>query len=115
MSQPAVGNRLKSLAVVAHNSCSDVPLDIHAHHFRYARASHWLEEGVNIVQISLLLGHANLDTTMTYLDITMDQKLAALETISSDIAIDTPKKWDKSESSLANLCGIKEIKQNRQR
>jgi len=115
MSQPAVGIRLKSLAAVAHNSCSDVPFDIHAHQFRHARASHWLEEGVNIVQISLLLGHANLDTTMTYLDITMDQKLAALETIKDDNAIDTPKKWKKTESSLANLCGVKEIKKNRKR
>ena len=113
MSQPAVGSRLKSLAAVAHNSCLDVPLDIHAHQFRHARASHWLEEGVNIVQISLLLGHANLDTTMTYLDITMDQKLAALETITGNDVIDTPKKWKKTGVSLANLCGVKEIKKNK--
>ena len=113
MSQPAVSSRLKSLAAVAYDLCSDVPLDIHAHQFRHARASHWLEEGVNIVQISLLLGHANLDTTMTYLDITMDQKLAALETIKGNDSIDTLKKWKKTESSLANLCGVKEIKKNR--
>jgi site-specific recombinase XerD len=115
MSQPAAGSRLKSLAAVARDSCSDVPLDIHAHQFRHARASHWLEEGVNIVQISLLLGHANLDTTMTYLDITMDQKLAALETIKGDNAVDPPKKWKKNESSLAKLCGLKEININRKR
>ena len=82
-------------------------------HISFARASHWLEEGVNIVQISLLLGHANLETTMTYLDITMDQKLAALETIKGDNAIDILKKWKKTESSLANLCGVKDIKKNR--
>ena len=34
MSQPAVSSRLKSLAAVAHASCPDVPLDIHAHQFR---------------------------------------------------------------------------------
>ena len=115
MSQPAVGSRLKCLAAVAHNSCSEVPLNIHAHQFRHARASHWLEEGVNIVQISLLLGHANLDTTMTYLDITMDQKLAALETINDDNAIDHPIKWKYGESSLAKICGVKEINKKHKR
>ena len=115
MSQPAVGSRLKSLATVAHESCSDVPLDIHAHQLRHARASHWLEEGVNLVQISLLLGHANLDTTMMYLDVTMDQKLAALITINDDNANDPPKKWKNDGVSLAKLCGVKVINKNSKR
>jgi site-specific recombinase XerD len=109
MSQTAVSSRLKLLAAVARDSCPEVPLDIHAHQFRHARASHWLEEGVNIVQISLLLGHANLDTTMMYLDVTMDQKLAALKTIKDDNVSEPPKKWRNSESSLAKLCGVREI------
>ena len=78
MSQTAVNNRLKLLADIAYDSCPEVPLGVHAHQFRHARASHWLEEGVNIVQISLLLGHSNLSTTMVYLDVTMEQKHAAL-------------------------------------
>ena len=47
-----------------HEKCSDVPLDLHAHHFRHARASHWLEEGMNIVEISVLLGHEQLYGTI---------------------------------------------------
>jgi site-specific recombinase XerD len=110
MSQTAVSSRLKLLAAVARDSCLEVPLCVHAHQLRHARASHWLEEGVNIVQISLLLGHANLNTTMVYLDVTMNQKLAALETIKNDNADSMPKKWKMEDFSLSNLCGVKKIK-----
>ena len=36
--------------------------------------------GMNIVQISFLLGHEQLDTTMIYLDITTEQETKALAT-----------------------------------
>jgi site-specific recombinase XerD len=114
MSQTAVNSRLKLHAAAAQNSCPSVPLGVHAHQLRHARASHWLEEGVNIVQISLLLGHANLSTTMVYLDVTMDQKLAALNTINNhNDASDLSKKWRGKESSLAGFCGVKEISSKR--
>ena len=75
---------LKKYAVTAHEKCSDVPLDLHAHQFRHAKATHWLEDGVNIVQISFLLGHEQLDTTMRYLDITTEQEIAALSTLEEE-------------------------------
>lgn len=34
----------------------------------HAKASHWLEDGMNIVQISFLLGHEQIQTTMVYYD-----------------------------------------------
>ena len=36
---------------------------------------------MNIIQISFLLGHANLHTTMIYLDITTEQESKALATL----------------------------------
>ena len=66
MSQPAVNKQLKKHARAAHAICDEVPLDLHAHQLRHAKASHWLEDGMNIVQISLLLGHEQLQTTMVY-------------------------------------------------
>ncbi len=36
---------------------------------------------MNIVQISFLLGHEQLETTMVYLDITTDNKRKALATL----------------------------------
>ncbi len=61
--------------------CPDVPLGAHAHQFRHAKASHWLEDGISIVQIGFLLGHEQLETTMKYLDITTEEKASALATL----------------------------------
>lgn len=71
----------------------DVPLDLHAHQIRHAKASHWLEDGMNIIQISFLLGHANLQTTMVYLDITTEQESKALATLECENEQSIPKKW----------------------
>lgn len=106
LSQSAVSKRLKMYAVTAHESCADVPLGLHAHRFRHARASHWLEDGMNIVQISFLLGHEQLQTTMVYLDVTVDQKFEALEGIQDDIARSTKPRWPEGAGSLAELCGL---------
>lgn len=61
-----------------------MPLKLHAHQFRHAKASHWLEDGMNIVQISFLLGHEQLDTTMVYLDITTEDEAKALATLEGE-------------------------------
>ena len=110
MSQSAVSKRLKGHAAKAHKTCPEVPLDIHAHQLRHAKATHWLEEGVNIVQISLLLGHEQLETTMIYLDITVGQKANALATLEDEKEHSTPKKWKGKESTLSGFCGVKSIK-----
>lgn len=109
MSQTAINKRLKSYAAMAHEVCDDVPLDFHAHQIRHARASHWLEDGMNIVQISFLLGHEQLQTTMIYLDITTEQEMAALTSLQDENDKMTPKKW-KANDGLANLCGLTPIK-----
>jgi site-specific recombinase XerD len=109
MSQAAVSKRLKSYAAVAHKHCVDVPLNLHAHQIRHARASHWLEDGMNIVQISFLLGHEQLETTMIYLDVSPEQEAVALASLqdASDKAV--LKKW-KDSNDLASLCGLSSIK-----
>lgn len=61
MTSENVNQRLKKYAKRAYKICNDVPLDLHAHQIRHAKASHWLEDGMNIIQISFLLGHANLE------------------------------------------------------
>ena len=78
ISQEAINKRLKKYAILAHKTCSDVPLTLHAHQFRHAKASHLLDDGMNVAQLSKLLGHANLSTTMAYLDITTDMETKAL-------------------------------------
>ena len=109
ISQTAISKRLKLHAETANALCADVPLDLHAHRLRHARASHWLEDGMNIVQISLLLGHEQLQTTMIYLDVTIEQKSLALGGLEEGDAQNTSKKWKGNQNALAALCGVKPL------
>jgi site-specific recombinase XerD len=110
MCQNAVNKQLKKHAAAAHKQCKDVPLDVHAHQLRHAKASHWLEDGVNIVQISFLLGHAQLETTMVYLDISTEQEARALATLEDENDETAPKRWKASGKSLADVCGLRQLK-----
>ena len=110
MTPEGVNQQLKKYAAVAHSICSEVPVNLHAHQIRHAKASHWLEDGMNIVQISFLMGHANLNTTMVYLDVTTEQELKALATLEDEDKRGITKKWKTKSNSLAAFLGIKEIK-----
>lgn len=110
MTQPAISKRLKLYAEAANKKCPDVPLDLHSHQFRHAKASHWLEDGMNIVQISFLLGHAQLETTMIYLDITTEQEAAAMATLETENDKKITAKWKGKTDGLSALCGIKPLK-----
>lgn len=110
MTQPAIDKMLKKHALVAHETCQDVPVRLHAHQFRHARASHWLEDGMNIVQISFLLGHEQLQTTMVYLDITTEQERVALATLEDECDKEIKPKWKGKNDTLASFCGILPMK-----
>ncbi len=110
MSQTAVNKQLKKHARAAHEICNEVPLDIHAHQLRHAKASHWLEDGMNIVQISFLLGHEQLQTTMVYLDITIEQELKALATLEDENDKKVSKKWKNAKGGLIEFCGVMAMK-----
>ena len=107
MTQAAIDKMLKKHAKAAHLLCDEVPIGLHAHQFRHAKASHWLEEGMNIVQISFLLGHEQLETTMVYLDITTDDERKALATLECEKDRNVSPKWKNADGSLVDFCGIK--------
>lgn len=110
LTQPAIAKMLRKYAKTAHEICSDVPLTLHAHQFRHAKASHWLEDGMNIVQISFLLGHEQLQTTMVYLDITIEQEAKALATLESENDKKIQPKWKNSVGALKDFCGLMPMK-----
>jgi site-specific recombinase XerD len=110
MSQPAVNKQLRKYAASAQSACEQVPLHLHAHQIRHAKASHWLEDGMNIVQISFLLGHSNIQTTMAYLDVTTEQEAKALATLEDEGNRDVSKKWKVDMTGLAAFCGLPAIK-----
>jgi site-specific recombinase XerD len=43
--------------------------DVHSHTLRHTYATHLLEDGVNILVVQKLLGHANIESTMVYLHV----------------------------------------------
>ena len=106
LTAPALDKRLKIYAKVAHMQCPDVPLAIHAHQFRHGKASHWIEDGLNVLQVSFLLGHAQLETTMVYLDISTEEKAKALATLESENDKNVSKKWKKQDGTLSDFCGL---------
>ena len=110
LSQTAANKQLKKHAKAAHEMCNEVPQDLHAHQLRHAKAAHWLEDGMNIVQISFLLGHEQLQTTMVYMDITLEQELKALATLEDENDKKISKKWKNIKGGLAQFCGVKSIK-----
>ena len=109
LTQEAVDKRLKLYASIAFKKCADLPRNLHSHSLRHARATHWLEEGVNIVMIQKLLGHEDIKTTMGYVGVSTEQKAKALETIEDDVAKMTIKKWKglKKSDSLVDFLGLK--------
>ena len=94
LSQECMRKRIKQIANHARNLCPDIPYDIHPHQFRHARAQHFLEDKVlNLAELSKFLGHANIETTMVYLDITINQKIQAFALLEEENDLPTKKKW----------------------
>ena len=107
LSQEAIRKRLKIYASQAHAICGDVPLNLHSHLWRHAKACHWLEDGLNIVEISKLMGHESIETTMAYQHITTEQQIKALATLEDETANTIPKKWKvEKNKGLSALFGF---------
>lgn len=110
LTENAIIKRLKMYTAKAHEKCAEVPLDLHCHSLRSARATHWLENGLNIVMIQKLLGHEDISTTTkNYVGVSAAQKAKALEAMEDDVARGASKKWKgiKKNSTLAEILGLK--------
>lgn len=79
------------------------------HSFRHARATHWLEDGVNLAQIQKLLGHESIETTMKYVGVSSEQMVQALCSMEDNLTLDVEKKYKKirNKDSLATVLGLR--------
>jgi site-specific recombinase XerD len=69
--QPEGKYSVKGLSWVMHENLkkTSITKDVNLHSLRHAYATHLLEEGLNIVTVKDLLGHAEITTTMIYLHV----------------------------------------------
>lgn len=70
LSQECINQRLLIYTERSKAVCDEIVGRIHCHLFRHAKATHLINAGMNIVQVSKMLGHSQIQTTMRYLDIT---------------------------------------------
>lgn len=57
--------------------------DVNVHTLRHSYATHLLEDGLDIVSIKELLGHANIETTMVYLHVAQSGRKKAFSPLDS--------------------------------
>lgn len=62
---------------------------------------------MNIVQISFLLGHENLQTTMIYLDISTENLSEALVKLEEEKDKEIIPKWKNADGSLVDFCRLR--------
>lgn len=105
VSVDAVNNRLYIISEKANKKCTEVPIHMHCHQIRHSAASHWLQDEINIAQISRYLGHESLDTTRIYVGISREELELALAK-REDIINDQKKKYKNVKGGLKSLIGI---------
>lgn len=106
MTEDAVNNRLYIISEKANRKCAEVPVHMHCHQIRHSSATHWLQDDINIAQISRYLGHESLETTRIYLGISRQELEQAL--IKREVLInDQKKKYENVKGGLKSLIGRK--------
>ena len=93
----SVNKQLEVYVIKARKTCPEVPEHVHCHQFRHSGATHMLEDGLNIYQISRLLGHESVETTKVYLSVSQNMMNKALEKAESLAAKSIKQSWKKSQ------------------
>ena len=99
LSTDTVDKMLKKCALLAQETCLEMPLNLHCHMIRKTRAMDLYQEGVPLVHIMQLLGHENISTTSGfYAFATLDTLNQSLRKVNTDIEGTEPL-WKTAEST----------------
>lgn len=64
----AIQKRLKEHAIKAHETCKEVPLDLHPHNYRHAYGTRRIKQGRQLAVVQREMGHKYIQSTMIYID-----------------------------------------------
>jgi site-specific recombinase XerD len=106
LSEEGVNKQLKKIAVIARKSCADVPLDLHSHQFRHSAATHAFENNMSVFQISKMLGHKSVTTTMTYLGFTSAIREDAVKKMEGYQLAEIEPIWKGKTSNIKEMFGL---------
>ncbi|MCD8182401.1 MAG: tyrosine-type recombinase/integrase [Bacteroides sp.] len=109
ITQEVIGKWFNIYTKIASQGQPEFPKSFHCHSFRHARATHWLEDGVNPAQIQRLLGHESIETTMKYVGVSSGQIAKALCFMEDSLTLSIEKKYKKvkKKDSLAAILGLR--------
>ncbi len=95
---------LKKYGELAKKQEKGIPSDLSPHLLRHSKAMHLLEQGVSIVVIQHILGHADLKTTSIYVKANLEMTRSALEKVnSSDQKAVEEYSWQKDDALMSML------------
>ena len=96
----AIQKRLREYAAKAHETCEEVPLDLHPHNYRHAYGTRRIRQGKQLAVVQREMGHRCIQSTMTYID-TSSMIEQAQEAVESEEVRKIKPVWTENDSLLA--------------
>ena len=107
MSSGNVRRLIKQYADSARADCPDIPKSVHPHMFRRTRATNLYQDGIAIELVSIILGHAQIETTKThYAKPSLAQIRDSMEAVPTPATDERPL-WVGNEDEMARACGLR--------
>ena len=97
---------ISQYANIARKTCPDMPASVHPHMFRRTRATNLYQDGVALELVSVVLGHAHLETTKIYAKPSLRQIRDAMESVPTPVEDEEPL-WVGNEDEMARMCGLR--------
>ena len=98
----SVNKQINVYLAIARKKYPELPEHIHSHQFRHSMATHMIDDGINVFNVSKFLGHKSVSTTMKYIGITPKMTEKAIAQIESSSLHHISAKWKKT-ASLVDL------------
>ena len=111
MSDDNVARFIKKYGISARAACPEVPENLHPHLFRHSRSIHLYRAGMPLALLSEWLGHAQLETTMTYAYADTEMKREAIQKATGSqnplTSSDHVPCWKGNDELIRKLYGLK--------